>query len=104
MQNMKNNNFEIKKTNTNIIQTTNINSSLAEKNNLFIMPTNNLNSSLAEKNNLFIMPTNNLNRFGNISHITKQKINYIPLNKDIVLVPLKSSEKVIRHNPAATSE
>jgi Mitochondrial ribosomal protein (VAR1) len=83
---MKNNNFEIKKTNTNTIQTTN------------------MNSSLAENNNLFIMPTNNLNTYGNISHITKQKGNYIPLNKDMMLVPLKSSDKVIRHNPAATSE
>jgi hypothetical protein len=83
---MKNNNFEIKKTNTKAIQTTNI------------------NSSITDNKKLFIMPTNNINTFGNTSSITKQKTNYIPLNKDMMLVPLKSSDKVLRHNPAATSE
>jgi hypothetical protein len=83
---MKNNNFEIKKTNTKAIQSTNI------------------NSSIAENNNLFIMPTNNINTFGNISNITKQKTNYIPLDKEMMLVPIKSCDKVLRHNPAATLE
>jgi len=83
---MKNNKFEIQKTNTKAIQTTNI------------------NSSIAENKNLLIMPTNNINTYGNISSITKQKTNAISLNKDMMLVPLKSCDKVLRHNPAATSE
>lgn len=84
---MKNNHFEIQKTNTNAIQTTNI------------------KSSIVENNNFIFMPTNNLKTIDNLSHITKQKTNHIPLlNKDMMLVPFISSDKVLRHNPAATSE
>lgn len=84
---MKNNHFEIQKTNTNAIQTTNI------------------KSSIVENNNFIFMPTNNLKTIDNLSHITKQKTNHIPLlNKDMILVPFISSDKVLKHNPAATSE
>ena len=83
----KNNQFEIKKTNTNAIQTTNI------------------KSSIVENNNFTFMPTNNLKTIDNLSHITKQKTNHIPIyNKDMILVPFISSDNVLRHNPAATSE
>lgn len=83
---MKSNHFEIQKTKTNAIQTTNIKGSIVEKNVFFSMPTN-------------------LKTLDNLSHITKQKTNHIPIsNKDMMLVPFVSREKVLRHNPAATSE
>jgi hypothetical protein len=82
---MKNPKFEIQKTNTNAIQTTNIKDRIVEK-------------------NVFSMPTN-IKTLDSISHITKQKTNHIPLSyKDMMLVPFISSDNVLRHYPAATSE
>lgn len=82
----KNNLFENPKTNTNAIQTTNIKGSIVEK-------------------NLFLDMPSHLKTLDNLSHITKQKTNHIPLsNKDMILVPFISSDNVLRHNPAATSE
>jgi Mitochondrial ribosomal protein (VAR1) len=78
---MKNTNFEIKKTNTN----TNTNTS---------------NTSPATLN------LSTLNTMYDINHITKQKTNKIALNSSsqMNLLALQFSDKLIRHNPAATSE
>ena len=82
----KNNLFENPKTNTKAIQTTNIKGSIVEKNLFFDMPSH-------------------LKTLDNLSNITKQKTKHIPLpNKDMILVPFISSDNVLRHNPAATSE
>lgn len=59
------------------------------------------------KNTNFEYQKTNLNTIQNTkinSHITQQKTNNIPLSREIVLFPLQSSDKLIRHNPAATSE
>jgi hypothetical protein len=76
---MKKSNFEYQKTNLNTIQNT-------------------------KNNSQAIFPKTNLNTMHNISHITQQKTNNIPKIRDIVLFPLQYSDKLIRHNPAATSE
>jgi hypothetical protein len=76
---MKKSNFEYQKTNLNTIQNT-------------------------KKNSQAILPKTNLNIIQNISHITQQKTNNIPKTRDIVLFPLQYGDKLIRHNPAATSE
>jgi hypothetical protein len=46
----------------------------------------------------------NLNTMHNISIIIQQKTNNIKKIRDIVLFPLQYSDKLIRHNPATTSE
>jgi Mitochondrial ribosomal protein (VAR1) len=76
---MKKSNFEYQKTNLNTIQNT-------------------------KNNSQAIFPKTNINTIQNISHITQQKTNNIPKIRDIVLFPLQYSDKLIRHNPAATSE
>jgi hypothetical protein len=76
---MKNTNFKIKKTNTNI---------------------NTNNTSPATLN------LSNLKTMYDINNITKQKTNKIPLysSSQMNLLALQFSDKLIRHNPAATSE
>ena len=79
---MKNTNFEIPKTNIKTIQNT----------------TKNISPTTYDRNTL--------NTMYDINHITKQKTNKIPLNSSsqMNLLALQFSDKLIRHNPAATSE
>jgi hypothetical protein len=55
------------------------------------------------KNTNFEYKKTSLNTMHNINTIIQQK-NNIPKIRDIVLFPLQYSDKLIRHNPAATSE
>jgi len=82
---MKNTHFEIQKTNTNTNTNTNIN-------------TNYTSAAIPKLSTLHSMYDEN--------HITKQKTNKMPLHSSnqMSLWSLQSSDKLIRHNPAATSE
>ena len=50
------------------------------------------------------MKNSNLNTIHNINHIIKQKTNNINITKEMVGFTWESSDKLIRHNPAATTE
>jgi len=77
---MKNTNFEIKKTNIKTIPNT----------------TKNISPATYDRNTL--------NTMYDINHISKQKINNISFSNEMSLFAIQPSDKLIRHNPAATSE
>jgi len=56
------------------------------------------------KNTNFEYPKTNLNTIHNINHIIKQKTSNINITREIAGFNWESSDKLIRHNPAATTE
>lgn len=54
------------------------------------------------KNTNFEYTKTNLNTIHNINHITQQKTNNI--TREMVGFTSESNDKLIRHNPAATTE
>jgi len=77
---MKNTNFEIQKTNIKTIQNT----------------TKNISPATYDQNTL--------NTMYDINHISKQKRNNISFSNEMSLFAIQPSDKLLRHNPAATSE
>jgi hypothetical protein len=77
---MKNTNFEIQKTNIKTIQNT----------------TKNISPATYDRNTL--------NTMYDINHISKQKRNNISFSNEMSLFAIQPSDKLLRHNPAATSE